>query len=128
MRQRVLVCGGRDYSDVDRAYEILDAAHAANPIELVITGMAKGADSIALMWADEHRVPVKGYPADWVTHGKRAGPIRNQKMLDESKPHMVIAFPGGKGTFDMVRRAKKTGVPVIRVRPRTDAADGKPTD
>ena len=48
-------------------------------------------------------------PADWTKHGKAAGPIRNQKMLDEC-PDLVVAFPGGKGTADMVRRAMKAGI------------------
>lgn len=46
------------------------------------------------------------------TNGKAAGPIRNQRMLDEGKPDLVVAFPGGRGTADMVRRAKAAGVPV----------------
>jgi len=53
--------------------------------------------------------------ANWRTHGKAAGPIRNQQMLDEGRPHLVVAFPGGTGTADMVRRAKAAGVPVMEV-------------
>ena len=45
--------------------------------------------------------------ADWAKYGPVAGPIRNQDMLDLHRPKMVIAFPGGKGTADMVKRAKK---------------------
>lgn len=121
MGQRVLVCGGRDYKDVDAMYRILDAAHASNPIECLISGMARGADSIALMWADEHGIPVAPYPADWQGHGKGAGYIRNQQMLDEGKPRLVLAFPGGRGTDDMVRRSHKAGVPVVRIREREPA-------
>ena len=51
--------------------------------------------------------------------GKRAGPLRNQRMLDEGKPDLVVAFPGGGGTKDMVRRAVKAGVSVHEVN-RTD--------
>jgi ABC-type sugar transport system substrate-binding protein len=36
-------------------------------------------------------------------------------MLDEGKPDIVVAFPGGTGTADMVRRARKAGVVVIEV-------------
>ena len=50
-------------------------------------------------------------------NGYRAGPIRNQEMLDKGKPDLVIAFPGGKGTADMVGRALRTGVFVYRVPP-----------
>jgi UDP-N-acetylmuramoylalanine-D-glutamate ligase len=55
------------------------------------------------------------YPADWKLHGKSAGHIRNQQMLDESKPDIVIAFPGGRGTANMIKRAKKAGVEVFQV-------------
>jgi hypothetical protein len=120
MKQRVLVCGGRDYNDRDRVFSILDVAHAANPIIELIHGAASGADKLADEWADG-KVAIHAFPAPWETLGHRAGPIRNQKMLDEGKPDMVIAFPGGAGTADMVKRAEKAGVPVVRIRPRNAA-------
>lgn len=115
MRQRVLVCGGRGYEDRVSLFKVLDAAHYANPIECLIHGAARGADSLAADWALDRDVLCKAYPADWDRDGRAAGPIRNQRMLDEGKPHMVVAFPGGRGTADMIRRAEKAGVPVVRV-------------
>lgn len=55
---------------------------------------------------------VAACPADWKKHGKAAGPIRNQSMLTEHKPDLVIAFPLGesKGTRDMIRKAKAAGI------------------
>jgi len=53
--------------------------------------------------------------AKWSKHGRAAGPIRNQEMIDECKPDLVVAFPGGRGTADMVRRAKAAGIRVIEV-------------
>lgn len=114
MKQRVLVCGGRDYPDRWRVYEVLDAAHAANPIELLIAGGANGADALAIDWARKEHVPFKIFNADWERHGRKAGPLRNQQMLDEGKPHMVIAFPGGRGTADMVKRSYDSGVPLVQ--------------
>lgn len=52
--------------------------------------------------------------ADWATYGDSAGPRRNQEMVD-SGLDLLIAFPGGMGTADMVRRAKAAGVPVEEV-------------
>jgi hypothetical protein len=69
---------------------------------------------LAADWAEKEGVCCETYPADWYTHGKAAGPIRNQKMLDDAFPDVVLAFPGGRGTADMVRRAEKVGVTVIR--------------
>lgn len=114
MEQRVLVCGGRDYPDRRRVCEILDTAHAANPIILLIAGGANGADALAVDWARMRGVPYKTFPAEWERLGLAAGPMRNQQMLDEGKPHMVIAFPGGRGTADMIKKANAAGVPVVR--------------
>ena len=52
-------------------------------------------------------------PAKWKLHGKAAGPIRNQLMLVEHKPDMVLAFPGGKGTANMIKIARWNGVPIV---------------
>jgi hypothetical protein len=82
---------------------------------LIIHGCANGADEWADYWADVNNVPHRAFPADWNKHGKAAGPIRNQRMLDEGKPDMVIAFPGGRGTADMVRRARTAGVEVREI-------------
>ena len=54
------------------------------------------------------------FPAEWDKYGVSAGPIRNQKMIDEGKPDLVFAFPGGRGTTDMIRRAAVAGIRVVR--------------
>lgn len=116
MQQRVLVCGGRDFKDGALVFMVLDTAHAANPIVDLIHGAAPGADALAHEWAYRRRVRMRPFHADWKKHGKAAGPIRNQRMLDEGRPDMVIAFPGGRGTADMIERANKAGVPVVIVK------------
>lgn len=85
------------------------------PDTVIIHGAATGADSLANRWAVVNWVRSEEYPADWKKHGAAAGPIRNQRMIDEGKPDLVVAFPGGKGTADMVSRAKAAGVRVIEV-------------
>lgn len=112
---KALVCGGRFYSNSDQLYSFLDSQHAEMPITTIIDGGAQGADHLAMTWAARKRIQHRRFNADWSTHGKAAGPIRNQQMLDEGKPDVVIAFPGGKGTADMVSRAKAQGFKVIEV-------------
>ena len=75
-----------------------------------------GADRLAArIWAALKR-PAEAHPADWKKHGKAAGPIRNQEMLEaEGGIDLVIAFPGGTGTADMVRRAEKAKIEVLVV-------------
>lgn len=115
---RVLVCGGRDFSDYDLVERTL--APMWKPHETVlIHGDAPGADRLAESWL-RRQFPVldheiERYPADWSSHGRAAGPIRNQQMIDIGKPDLVIAFPGGRGTADMVRRARATGIDVREI-------------
>jgi len=111
--ERILVCGGRDCAEQAMLFGVLDMEAEARPIGTIIQGGADGADRLARLWCHSRKVRYDNYPADWRAHGKAAGPIRNQQMLDEGMPTKVFAFPGGRGTADMVRRAKAAGVPVF---------------
>jgi hypothetical protein len=110
---RVLVCGGRDYTDRKAIYTFLDYLHAEHSFTVLIAGGARGADTIAAEWAREHGIGTRIFVANWVAFSKAAGPIRNAQMLTEGKPDLVVAFPGGKGTQDMIDRASAAGVEVI---------------
>lgn len=113
----VLVCGGRNYASALTVSDILGALNAKHRFTLLIHGGASGADSLAHGWAEMHDVPVREFPADWATNGRAAGPIRNERMLREGKPDLVVAFPGGKGTAHMVSIARRAGVTVYEVAP-----------
>lgn len=116
---RVLVCGGRDYTNRDAVFATLDVLKKQYGQLTIIQGGEPGADSLASEWAfAQPSCHLINEPADWKKHGKSAGPIRNQLMLDLHKPELVVAFPGGHGTTDMVRRAQKAKVPVILVGPQ----------
>ena len=86
--------------------------------DVVIHGAAGGVDEQAMI-AAQTLPGVKHLPfqADWNAHGRAAGPIRNKRMLDEGRPELVVAFPGGRGTANMVKQAKAAGVKVIEVTP-----------
>lgn len=114
----ILVCGGRDYSDVEGVFNFLDAIAGEHEVSGLIAGDATGADQIALEWANQRSIDNSCFRAKWKTEGKAAGPLRNQRMLDEGAPDLVIAFPGGRGTADMVRRAVEAGIPVVETGPR----------
>lgn len=130
---KVLVCGGRtfgvpvvrDPSDEARANKqaaderalmkhVLDKVHAECNITLIIQGEAKGADSYAKEWALSRGIHVLCFPAQWARDGRKAGPLRNQEMLDRGKPELVVAFPGSAGTRDMVKRAGDAGITVLK--------------
>lgn len=112
---RVLVCGGRAFRDREGAFATLDALAAEQKIEAVIHGDADGADRLAGEWARLRGIKELAFPADWVKHGRAAGPIRNKQMLDEGRPALVVAFPGGRGTANMVKQARGVGVAVQTV-------------
>lgn len=141
---RVLVTGGRDFNDYAAMRAALDNMHAAEgtiaaqPISLIIHGACgcdanepfsckleflRGADALADRWARENGIPVKRMPAEWTRLERAAGPVRNQKMLDEGKPDLVIAFPGGKGTAGMIKLANKAKVPVYDFRGSDTTSD-----
>lgn len=112
----VLVCGGRDYEDNEQVNFILSFHHAEVPIELLIEGGARGADTHANYWATDRGIHVAQVKANWNKYGRAAGWKRNAAML-LLKPDFVIAFPGGAGTASMVNLAKARGVTVIEVKP-----------
>lgn len=123
-RRVVLVCGGRTFGednhlDALAASAYLSDMHKAKPISLVVEGGATGADALARTWCDFARVSCCTMRADWARYGRSAGPRRNEKMLsyllqnrDNGADVLVVAFPGGRGTADMVARAKGAGLPV----------------
>lgn len=115
--QTWLICGGRDFADqgvFDGAMS--DLLQLKGCPRTVVHGDARGADEMANQWAMEMALEIAAVPADWKTHGRAAGPIRNQLMLDEHKPHLVVAFPGGRGTADMIARARAAGIDVAEIR------------
>jgi hypothetical protein len=128
--RRVLVCGGRGYSNRAHLFGFLDGLHAHRQVSVVISGRCPtGADFLGEEWAQARGIEVSPFPAPWsditapgarvktrrdgTQYNALAGFWRNQRMIDEGKPWVVVAFPGGSGTADMVRRARAANVPVI---------------
>lgn len=113
----ILACGSREWRDRNAVRLVLMCEpHAQGwddqPIT-VITGGARGADSFAASAAMDMGYECIVIPADWETHGRAAGPIRNRQMLDRH-PDLVVAFGQGRGTDDCVREAERRGIPVKR--------------
>jgi hypothetical protein len=108
----LIVCGGRDYADAATVWRVLDRIHRERGISLILEGGASGADRLARQWAEDRGVMFKTYPAQWGKHGRKAGPMRNAEMLAWEYLSGVVAFPGGRGTADMIRQARAKGVTV----------------
>ena len=117
---RVLVCGGRDFSDYNllskTLHEVIyDGDHTYYSDVTIISGNARGADKLGERFARDNECKLEIFPADWDKYKKAAGHIRNQQMINEGKPDLVVAFKGGRGTQDMIKRAKGHGIKVIEV-------------
>jgi hypothetical protein len=117
---RVLVCGGREFDDwalfTKSIKEHIGVFRGPNPDITIIQGGATGADFLAKVYAKWVGFSHREFKADWKKHGRAAGYIRNKQMLVEGQPNLVIAFPGGDGTADMIAQAKKAGVEVIEIK------------
>lgn len=110
---KVLVCGGRDFDDVNAFTVAMNKIDADTPITMVIEGgCPRGADRLARQWAHARGIHVATVEALWKLGGTRAGPMRNAAMLT-LMPQLVVAFPGGRGTAGMIEMAKRAAVPVM---------------
>lgn len=109
---RALFTGGRGYH---AAFYRLQKLHSQYRFDEVVHGDAPGVDTDVDNFAKTMRLPRHAYPADWNRYGNNAGPIRNGIMLKSSQPDIVFAWPGARGTRDMVERAEEAGIEVVHV-------------
>lgn len=111
--QRALFFGSRDWDDPLPIMAWLMVLPAGT---IVINGGATGADNMAASLAKVDGLEVITFPADWDTHGKAAGPIRNQQMMTDGRPTIAFGFVNkplaqSRGSADMARRATAAGIP-----------------
>lgn len=115
---RLAVTGGRYYKDADAVARALDKVHSQRGIALLIHGACPvghgGADMLADAWAKANGVPVLPFPVDHAVDGPwpGAGPRRNRRMIRDGKPDGVVAFPGGRGTRDMIEASDEADLKV----------------
>lgn len=110
---RVLVTGGRNYADREHVFRSLDRVHRKHGVLCIISGMANGADTLSVDWANAHRIPVAPYPvsrSEWKAYRGYAGHRRNETMIREGCPDICVAFPGHNGTHDCISRCHEHGV------------------
>lgn len=110
---KVLFTGGRSWTDKESVRRLMNSLSRDT---IILEGAAPGLDSIVHDLAIElgfaHRVR---FPAQWRKLGKKAGPTRNQLMLDIAKPDLCFAFPmaDSKGTIDMMVKTARANVPTF---------------
>lgn len=105
----VAVIGSRSFNDYDLVKNTLKLIK----IDLLISGHAKGADTLGERYADENNIPKKIFLPDWEKHGKAAGMIRNTDIIENAE--FIIAFWDGssKGTLDSMNKATKLNKKIL---------------
>lgn len=111
----VLIPGGREYRNQREMFSVLDRFHAERRFTYLVHGDAAGADQMAHRWAKKNGVQPVSFEALWDAKGNKDGNARNGRMLQFCMPDLCIAFTGGRGTANMMRRAREAGVELIDV-------------
>jgi hypothetical protein len=111
---KLIIAGSRDLSEEMIYAELVQlriSDHAMVQADEIVSGCARGADTAGEMYADFYGIPVKKFPADWDTHGKAAGPIRNKQMAQYADAALIFmkrgGTPGSKNMKDHMHRMKK---------------------
>lgn len=134
---KVIICGGRDFGTPRNSYASKEEEshdleirvipqrelflHSLTELQKkypnleIISGMAAGADTLAVEFAKQKGLKLHEFPADWNRYHKGAGSVRNQLMIDKGKPNLIVAFPtkSSKGTLDMISRGLIENIEVI---------------
>jgi len=111
---RVAIVGTRTFNNDMMFREYMEKYVSEN--DTIVTGDADGADHMARIWAAEHKMPLMVFPANWKLHGIKAGPMRNQQIVDASDK--MVAFWNGlsRGTANSIDNAQRRGIHLIVAR------------
>lgn|SRR3990167_8714384 len=111
---RLAVAGYRDYHDREKVFQLLDLFRETNLVEEIITGDARGVDSLARDYARINNIKLTVFTAQWNKYGKRAGPLRNQEIIDNSDFLIAFVHMNSIGTLDTIAKAKNKGINIIK--------------
>ena len=105
---KVIIAGGRDYHEYETLLEAIKESQF--DITTVVSGGAKGVDALGERYADEMNKELNVFEADWATHRRAAGPIRNRKMSENAEALIAIWDGQSRGTKNMIETATKKGL------------------
>ena len=113
---RLIIAGGRDFKDMPLLRKKMRSILDGKKVDVVLSGLAAGADSLGMCWANEFNIPIEEYPAQWDKFGKRAGYLRNELMAVNAT-HLIAFYDGeSRGTRHMIDLARNEGLDVRIVR------------
>lgn len=108
---KLIIAGGRDYQFNVSDYAKLNEIFGEHELTEVVSGGATGADKCGEIWANFIGLPIKRFPANWKSHGKAAGPLRNKEMAKYADA--LVTFSGGRGTANMIKQANEHGLKIL---------------
>lgn len=112
---RVAVVGSREFDSYKLVENTVDSILAERGLKdvLIVSGGARGVDTLAELYAIRRNLPKKVYKANWTEYGKAAGPLRNTQIVENSDLIIAFRLPGSRGTQNTINQAKERGVETI---------------
>ena len=107
---RLVIAGSRKITEYSVVQYVMQQTQFAKPL-VVLSGCARGVDSLAIRWANEERVKVEYWPADWASHGKHAGYMRNVDMVNAADALLAVWDGDSRGTAHTIGYARATSKP-----------------
>jgi hypothetical protein len=108
---RTIIAGSRTVTDPQELIKALQQIDWVPTV--VLCGMALGADKLGEKWAEAHNISIEYYPAEWTVYGKKAGPIRNQRMVDHAEALLALWDGQSRGTKNVINLATKKGLKIF---------------
>ncbi len=108
---KIIVAGTRDLQDRTLVFVAIDSSPWKHQITEIVSGCAQGVDQFGEEYATIKGLPVARFPADWKTHGRPAGPIRNKQMADYADALVAVWDGSSKGTKNMIDEMERIGKP-----------------
>lgn len=108
---KVIIAGSRGIEDLELVRGLM--SRFKRPVSLVVSGAARGVDTLGELWAKENAIPVKRFPAQWDLYGKAAGFRRNIEMAAYADVLAAISLNRSRGTEHMIMAMEELGKPSI---------------
>lgn len=109
---KTIIAGSRTFLDYKLLMSKVDHYRKDHKITEIVSGGADGADHMGELYAHSNGIELKVFPANWKTHGRAAGPIRNKQMADYAECLIAVWDGQSKGTKNMIETMHKQNKPV----------------
>ena len=123
---RTIIAGSRDVTDYEKVTVAVKLSGFV--ITEVVSGGARGVDTLGEQYAKEHSLSCKRFPADWSKYGRAAGPIRNEQMAEYAEALVALPVKTSKGTRHMIKAATARGLRVFVKEVTNDKTNSTTTD